>query len=720
MANQTIRAQSGGTVASPTWSDYSVANTTRGVTTATVWGGAGGTGKFAYLGSTTPATNIGGMAINLPDVAGVSPAENTYRYVGFWWSAGNSPNIVRLMKNGVLQATFTTASLIAQLGSAPSSTTSNDYFGNPNTQFNSDDSPCPSGNTCTTDGRTEPYAFIHLRLSSGFDQIQFAGNGFEFDSVSIRRFVPPSSDGETSIVGSGVVSSCSSFSNQNAQYVLRNGSFEDDYLTNAAGTTSTSIASLGTSNDDNSIASWLRYSNGPYQVANFNDADSGSANRIPFWNTTATDSKIELQRQVSGSASSAARNGALYFDLYGPRPADGSVHAEINATQRAALFQDIVTIGGEKITWSIKHRGRYFGSGSTSQVSSTTTDDRDKFEILIGPASGTLTAQTPSRSRLPDSVWNTSNAAYTTNAFTSFTTASSGHTAGTMYTRLEDGWVLYTGTYTVPAGQSTTRFSFSSRGTGTVGNLIDDIGFDPIIACPRTVTIQKNTTATYSVTPLLDSQIPNYTYPETTSLTSVSINGGDGEATFNSSTGQISLSSNTVGTFQVLYTITDINNQTSTSTITVNVEDIDTQLPDTLLVDPRSTNIELPERTLSGSTNAMVCIQQVADAAGTAISGSPTITVGRSTSVNNVTLTQGTNMWRFIGSLANIQTQIPTITIAGSDSSALAPSESKFVRLGVTAATTLGAGACYTGESQVVELRSVGLRFSVNKNVAVR
>jgi hypothetical protein len=234
------------------------------------------------------------------------------------------------------------------------------------------------------------------------------------------------------------------------------------------------------------------------------------------------------------------------------------------------------------------------------------------------------------------------------------------------------------------------------------------------------VTIQKNTTATYSVTPLLDSQIPNYTYPETTSLTSVSINGGDGEATFNSSTGQISLSSNTVGTFQVLYTITDINNQTSTSTITVNVEDIDTQLPDTLLVDPRSTNIELPERTLSGSTNAMVCIQQVADAAGTAISGSPTITVGRSTSVNNVTLTQGTNMWRFIGSLANIQTQIPTITIAGSDSSALAPSESKFVRLGVTAATTLGAGACYTGESQVVELRSVGLRFSVNKNVAVR
>ena len=379
MSNQTISAQSGGTIASPTWTNYSVANSQRSLGNASVWGGAGGTGKYISLGSTTPGSNIGGASFNLANIAGVSPADNTYRYVGFWWSAGNAPNIVRLMNDGVLQATFTTASLISQLGAAPSSVTSNDYFGNPNTQFNSDDSPCPSGNTCVGGGEDEPYAYIHLRLSTGFDQIQFAGNGFEFDSISIRRFVPSSSSGETSIVGSGVVSSCSSFSNENSQYVLQNGSFEDNYVTNAAGTATASLASVGTSTDNTSVAAWHAYQGGPYQVMDLYDDDSGNANRIRFWKTTATDNKVELQRQVSGSEASASRNGANYFDLYGPRPAEGSVHAEINATQKAALYQDIVTIGGEKVTWSIKHRGRYFGAGSTSQAASSTSDDRDKF-----------------------------------------------------------------------------------------------------------------------------------------------------------------------------------------------------------------------------------------------------------------------------------------------------------------------------------------------------
>jgi hypothetical protein len=716
MANQTISAQSGGTIASPTWQDYSVANSTRSLADASVWGGAGGTGKFMTLGSTNPNVSIGGATFNLANISGVSPADNTYRYLGFWWSAGNSPNIVRLLNDGVLQATFTTASLIAQLGT-PVSLVSNDYFGNPNTQFNSDDSPCPSGNTCVGGGENEPYAYIHLRLSTGFDQIQFAGHGFEFDSLSIRRFVPPSSSGETSIVGSGVVSSCSSFSNENAQYVLQNGSFEDDYLSNASGTTTASLSNVGTSNDGNSIASWLRYQGGPYQVMNLYDDDSGNANRIRFWKTTATDNKVELQRQVSGSEASATRNGTDYFDLYGPRPADGSVHAEINATQKAALYQDIVTIGGEKVTWSIKHRGRYFGAGATSQAASSDSDDRDKFEILIGPASGTLASQTPSRKRLPDSVWNTGNATYVNNAATTFATNATGHTTGTMYTRLQDGWVLYTGTYTVPAGQTTTRFSFSSRGTGTVGNLIDDIGFDPIIACPRTVTIQRNVTATYPVSPLLESQIPGYSYPNTTSVTSVSINGGDGEATLDSASGQISLSSNTVGSFQVLYTITDINNQTSTSTITVNVEDVSTQLPDVLLIDPRTTSISLPDQTLAGATNAMVCVQQVANAAAGTLSGSPTIVAGRSTIVANVSLTTSTNLWRFTGARADVQTQVPSITISGTGNDPLVSSGSKFVRVGVSAAPAMGSVACFTGQSRVVELRSVNLQGSVIKGV---
>jgi hypothetical protein len=718
----TISAQSGGTYTSPTNTTYTIGSTARATDVAAWYGGSGGSGRFPYVtSSNAAAAYVGGMKINLQDIAGVTPADNTYRYVGFWWSGGNSPNIVRLLNDGVAQATFTTVNLLGQLGSAPSPRVSDDYFGNPNSTYNSDDSTCPSGNNCSATGASEPYAFVNLRYAPGFDEIQFLGKGFEFDTISIRRFVPTSDAGEVAIVGSGVVSSCSAFSNANSQYVLRNGSFEDDYLTASSGTASATLGSITTSNTTTDIAKWVKYSGGPYQFANFYDAGSSNANRIPFWYTSASDDKIELQRQVSGSESSAANNGSLYYDLYGPKPADGYVHAEINANEKAALFQDIVTTAGEKITWTIKHRGRFFSTSGTSQsTASTTTDDKDKFEILIGPSSGTLVSQTPARKKLPDVVWNSSAAAYLNNAWTTFTTNTTGHTAGTMYTKLEDGWVLYTGTYTVPANQTSTRFSFSSRGTGTVGNLIDDIGFDPIMACPRTVTIQKSSTATYVYSPLADSLIPNYTYPDTTTLTSASVNGGTGTATVNTSTGEITLSSNTVGTFQVLYTLTDVNSQTSTSTITVNVEDSSAQFPNVLPVDPRLNQITMPSATITGPTNAMVCYQQVANAAGAALSGSATLSVSRSSSVANVSLTQTTNLWRFIGARASMQSQIPSITFSGLNSNPLVTTASKFVKVGLTAATAFGSTHCFTATTKVIELRPISVNSQVEREVSVQ
>jgi len=715
----TISAQSGGTYTNPTNTTYTISGTNSIYADAAWYGGSGGSGKFISIStSNASASVVGGMRITLRNLDGVTPADNTYRYIGFWWSAGNSPNIVRLMNDGVAQATFTTVNLLGQLGSAPNPRVSNDYFGNPSTSYNTDDTPCPANNTCGDPGASEPYAYVHLRYAPGFDEIQFMGKGFEFDQISIRRFVPASDSGEVAIVGSGVVSSCSAFSNQNAQYVLRNGSFEDDYFTASTGTASATLASITTSNTTTDIAKWVRYSGGPYQFMNLYDAGSSNANRVPFWFTSASDDKIELQRQVAGAESSAARNGSLYFDLFGPRPADGSVHAEINANERAALFQDIVTTAGEKITWTIKHRGRFFGAGSTTQTSSTTTDDRDKFEILIGPSSGTLVSQTPTRKRNPDVIWNTANASYGNNAWTTFSTSTSGHTAGTMYTKLEDGWVLYTGTYTVPANQTSTRFSFSSRGTGTVGNLIDDIGFDPIIACPRTITIQKSATATYSYNPLSDTRIPNYSYPDTTTLTSVSVNGGTGTATL--SNGQVTLSSDTVGTYQVLFTVTDVNSETSTSTITVNVEDSSAQFPNVLPVDPRVNQITLPAATITGPTNAMVCYQQVADSSGTALSGSPTLSVNRSSSTANVSLTSGTNLWQFIGARASVQTQVPSITFSGLDSAPLVTTASKFVRVGLSAATTFGSAPCFTATTRVIELKPITVKLSVERGVSVQ
>jgi len=40
-------------------------------------------------------------------------------------------------------------------------------------------------------------------------------------------------------------------------------------------------------------------------------------------------------------------------------------------------------------------------------------------------------------------------------------------------------WQQYTGTYTVPTGQSVTRFAFQAVTAGSYGNFIDDIVFTP-------------------------------------------------------------------------------------------------------------------------------------------------------------------------------------------------------------------------------------------------
>jgi len=138
-----------------------------------------------------------------------------------------------------------------------------------------------------------------------------------------------------------------------------------------------------------------------------------SENDVPYWDTTATDNKIEIWRD----------GGGLGID-----PDTGHQHAELNAFQTSALYQDIQTNPGDVILWYIAHRGR--DSDTTPDVA----------EVKIGAPGGQL-----------DTV-----------ATLSDTNTEWGH---------------YTGVYVVPAGQTTTRFQFeaiSTAGGDTKrGNFLD-------------------------------------------------------------------------------------------------------------------------------------------------------------------------------------------------------------------------------------------------------
>lgn len=180
------------------------------------WGGAGGTGKYFSAGDITLTLS------------------NTQRYIGFWWSAGNSDNNVELLNGTTSLGVFTAADLVSILGDCPSTDATRvntDYCGNPNY----------SGDINADPAKDEQFAYIHIRHAPGFNKIRFYGTGFEFDNVSVSQTIPENSTTETAVTTSSVRTSCSSVTSTSATstltacprtiYIRKNQSFTYNPLT---------------------------------------------------------------------------------------------------------------------------------------------------------------------------------------------------------------------------------------------------------------------------------------------------------------------------------------------------------------------------------------------------------------------------------------------------------------------------------------------------------
>ena len=225
------------------------------------------------------------------------------------------------------------------------------------------------------------------------------------------------------------VTSCSGAGN------LVNGNFE-----NLPGSPSTQSSS--TNGDPGNVGIWHGYASNtnPKQILFLFGADnsSNSTFKLSGWRTTASDGYIEIQRAVSGAERT---NGSQNHDAVGVRPASGTYHAELAARQLSTLYQDISTIPGTVIRWSLKHRARL-------------TSGSDSMEVRIG-TTASQAAQTVLQRRSP------TNDVYTVPIYSS--TFDSGLVeTSTISTSLADGWREYRGSYTVPSNQTTTRFAFSA------------------------------------------------------------------------------------------------------------------------------------------------------------------------------------------------------------------------------------------------------------------
>jgi large repetitive protein len=165
-------------------------------------------------------------------------------------------------------------------------------------------------------------------------------------------------------------------------------------------------------------------------------------NVVPGWKTTATDGKIEIWHTFPTGPS---------FEGY--TAYEGDQFIELNANQVSAVYQDYQTPPGTVFSYGFAHRARTTGTG------------QDVCQLMAGPPGGPYTNVGPQ--------------------------VASGSAA----------WTYNTGSYTVPAGQTVTRFLFqsvsSASGNNTIGNFLDAISFTAnvgiITNSPVALDCQNNT-----------------------------------------------------------------------------------------------------------------------------------------------------------------------------------------------------------------------------------
>jgi CshA-type fibril repeat protein/VCBS repeat-containing protein len=212
-------------------------------------------------------------------------------------------------------------------------------------------------------------------------------------------------------------------------------------------------------------------------------------------------------------------------------PSDtGGQFDELQADGEDAIWQDIATTPGSTIVYSFAHRGR-------------TGTDSMEFEA------GAQTGGFVQNSQL-----------------TVLKTATDSNTA----------WGHYSGTYVVPAGQTTTRFAFnfvsSSSGIAQIGNFIDSLSIGIASnACDDSATALQGHTTSIPVLANDGGSGLTTSLPSTTSANgaTLSVNSATGAVNYTPAAGFS-------GTDAFTYTATDKYGNTSNATVTVTVPPLPT------------------------------------------------------------------------------------------------------------------------------------------------
>ena len=196
------------------------------------------------------------------------------------------------------------------------------------------------------------------------------------------------------------------------------------------------------------------FEEGP-ERGSYNNSYMFLASEVPGWNTTDNSQGVEIIEIWDYQ-----RNFPELVQNF-PVPPNGNRYAELNAYENGLLYQDVETTPGQTIYWRLSHMGR---------------QGVDTMQLRIG--------------KVTDDPYDT----------TVMEQMSDGNTA----------WGHYSGSYTVPAGQTLTRFGFEAVSTANgvlgAGNFLDDIflGTEPCVTPEKTVSPEGEVSVgdelTYEVT----------------------------------------------------------------------------------------------------------------------------------------------------------------------------------------------------------------------------
>ena len=105
---------------------------------------------------------------------------------------------------------------------------------------------------------------------------------------------------------------------------------------------------------------------------------------------------------------------------------------------------------------------------------------------------------------------------------------------------------------------------------------------------------------------------------------------------------------------------------------------ISQRIPVEVPVDPRATQVRLPTLKLADSTDATVCYRQVADAAGTPLAATPTLSITAPSATQTATVGEYLTVF---GPLNQVQSDTGSIVVSRLDSSRLVGNEQFYVEV---------------------------------------